>query len=183
MSLAWLNFKRILLWKTICIWETFLKREVQMEAGEVEPGEAGAFGVATQAGLKRPLAWTRWGGPLMRGWHKVIIILNFDPKKPDFSFTTHGQKVSFYLENSYLFVFKFLPRGPRASRIYFEEEIAVGFYVHWKKFFFRVRLMWFFTIMEWIKPHITSLGDILEKFLHFFIFNWPENMLSGKAFW
>lgn len=83
------------------------------------------------------------------------------PHWPDFSFTTHGQKVSFYLENSYLFVFKFLPRGLRAPKIHFEKDIAVGFYMYTGKSFpFKVRLMWLFTIMEWIKPHIISLGDI-----------------------
>lgn len=39
-----------------------------------------------------------------------------------------------------------------------------------------------FKIMEWKELHIICLVDASEDFLHFCVFNWPENMLSEKGF-
>lgn len=80
-----------------------LKPEIQREAAKLYPNEAGEEPLSA-----RPRGWSALatglsgrGGPLKRGDPRGVIF-NPDPKKPDFYFTIHGQKVS--VERSVMFL-------------------------------------------------------------------------------
>lgn len=104
------------------------------------------------------------------------------PQKANFCFATCGQKVHFCSEISYLSLFRILPGGLAASHFIPRGRDCRGFISPWGQVFPSRSGSCDFQDYGMERTHVICPVDILEKFLHFFVFCWPENMLSEKGF-